>query len=156
MISITVNTLAGTYNILADADMELWLDANQIRSVYQDSTCNTPVTADLDPIGCIRDLSKNNNNGRQPAGTSRPQYRVAHQNGNNSMYFADDFLAIDNEANFDFTGNEFTIFMVTRSDSFSVSYETFFSKGDQSFSSKRQLSSNELRFETGASCRSIL
>lgn len=54
-----------------------WWDPSDLSTMFQDSAGLVPVTADGDPVGCIKDLSGNRNHMVQSTAGSRPIYRTA-------------------------------------------------------------------------------
>jgi hypothetical protein len=54
----------------------LWLDPSDFSTLFQDAAGTTPVTADSDPVGLIRDKSGNGNHLSQSTAGSRPLYKA--------------------------------------------------------------------------------
>jgi hypothetical protein len=61
--------------------LRLWLDANDISTLFQDAGRTIPVVADGNSIGGWSDKSGVGNHVIQPAGGNQPTYRVGIQNG---------------------------------------------------------------------------
>lgn len=69
----------------ASLNPDLWTDASNASSLFQNSNGTTPATADGDPVGYEGDQSVNANNATQSSGTLRPVLRTASINGRNSI-----------------------------------------------------------------------
>lgn len=62
--------------------LQLWLDASDPTTIYQDSNATTITIADGDPVGCWKDKSGNAKNATQTDGTKKPARTNNIQNGN--------------------------------------------------------------------------
>jgi len=58
------------------SDLDIWLDASDETTIYQDSAKTTLVTADSDPVGCWADKSGNGQDFIQATADNRPEYRL--------------------------------------------------------------------------------
>ena len=67
--------------------LQLWLDASDSTTLFQDSAATTPALADGDPIGCWKDKSGNNYHATQTDGTFKPLRKNAIQNAKNIIRF---------------------------------------------------------------------
>lgn len=63
------------------SDLSLWLDANDLSSLFQDSAKTTPVTANNDPVGAWADKSGNGRDATQATAGLRPTYLTGVANG---------------------------------------------------------------------------
>ena len=63
------------------ANLEIWLDANDISTLWQDSAKTTPVTADSDVVGAWEDKSGNGNDLTQVTTANKPLYKTGQANG---------------------------------------------------------------------------
>lgn len=54
-----------------------WYDPSDLSSMFQDSAMTTPVTANNDPVGAIRDKSGNGNHLLQATAANRPLYKTS-------------------------------------------------------------------------------
>lgn len=111
-ISPTISAnVAASFTPASISGLQLWLDASDSSSLFQDSGGTTPATADGDPVGRWADKSVNGSNGNQGDGTKKPVLKTAVKNGKNGIRFdgVNDLLegtvGIGN-------GNERTIFAV--------------------------------------------
>lgn len=57
-------------------ELKVWLDPSDLSTMYQDSGETTPVTADGQPVGLIKDKSGNNYHASQSVAAARPIYRT--------------------------------------------------------------------------------
>lgn len=67
--------------------LQLWLDANDSATLFQDSAGSTPALSDGDPIGRWADKSGNARHATQSDGTKKLALRTALQNGLNVSQF---------------------------------------------------------------------
>jgi hypothetical protein len=58
-------------------DNGVWLDPSDLSTMFQDAAGTTPVTANNDPVGLIRDKSGNGNHFTQSTTTKRPLYKTS-------------------------------------------------------------------------------
>ena len=58
-----------------NGELGAWYDPSDLTTMFQDSAGTTPVTADGQPVGLIRDKSGNNNHASQSVANKRPTYR---------------------------------------------------------------------------------
>ena len=74
--------------------LQLWLDASDASTLFQNSNGTTAATADGDPVGYWGDKSGNGRHATQSDGTKKPALKVANQNGKNTTLFdgSNDFL----------------------------------------------------------------
>jgi len=89
--------------LFANGEQGIWLDPSDLSTLFQDSSGTTPVTADGDPVGLIRDKSGNGNHASQATAASRPVYKT---DGTKSWLLfdgSDDFLVTPS---IDFTGGD--------------------------------------------------
>jgi hypothetical protein len=77
------------------AGLQLWLDASDSTTLFQNSDGTTPATADSDPIGYWGDKSRNGSHAIQTVSGNRPLLRTAVKNGKNVLRFTgvSDYLA---------------------------------------------------------------
>jgi hypothetical protein len=76
------------------APLELWFDANDLATLWQDSGRTTPVTADADPVGAWDDKSGNTRHATQAVAGTRPLYKTAQFGAKAGIDFvSSDFLA---------------------------------------------------------------
>jgi hypothetical protein len=78
------------------AGLTLWLDANDLTTLWQDSAKTTPVAADGDVVGAWEDKSGNANDGSQATAGLKPLYKTNIQNGKAIIRFdgVDDLLSL--------------------------------------------------------------
>ena len=67
--------------------LQLWLDASDSSTLYQNSNGTTAATADGDPVGYWADKSGNGRHATQSDGTKKAALKVSNQNGRNVNYF---------------------------------------------------------------------
>jgi hypothetical protein len=71
----------GVFTPLSVANLELWLDASDAATLFQDSAGTTAATANNDPVGRWSDKSGNGRNATQGTAGARPLLKTALQNG---------------------------------------------------------------------------
>lgn len=71
-----VGNLGGTFSPLALSPLA-WFDSSDLTTLFQDSAMTTPVTANNDPVGAIRDKSGNNRHLTQGTALARPLYKTS-------------------------------------------------------------------------------
>lgn len=69
------------------AGLEVWLDASDLSTLYQDSGGVTPVTDDGQTVGYWADKSGNGNDFSQGTAANEPRYDAAEINGRSALYF---------------------------------------------------------------------
>lgn len=81
------------YPQLTIPGLVMWIDASNIKSVFQNSD-GTTTANDESPVGYVTDLSGNENHAIQSTGAAMPTFKVGDQNGRPGLYFdgSDDFL----------------------------------------------------------------
>ena len=62
--------------LFAGGKQGVWYDPSKLSSLWQNAARTIPVMADGDPVGCIDDLSGNNNHAVQTTSAARPIYRT--------------------------------------------------------------------------------
>lgn len=62
--------------LFANGEQGIWLDPSDLSTMFQDSAGTTPVTADGDPVGLIRDKSGNGNHASRSTASLRPTYKT--------------------------------------------------------------------------------
>ena len=67
-------TCATSFSPLSLSGLKLWLDANDISTMFTNSGCTTPVASNNEAIGCWTDKSGNSNNLTQSSGGAMPHY----------------------------------------------------------------------------------
>lgn len=75
---------------LAPADitgLQLWLDASDATTLFQDSAGTTPVAANNDVVGLWRDKSGNSRHYSRTTTANKPLYKTAVQNGLSALSF---------------------------------------------------------------------
>ncbi len=80
-------TQIGTFLPTKISGLQLWLDASDSSTLFQDSNGTTPAMADGDPIGCWKDKSGNGYNVIQTDGTNKPSLSIAAKKGKNVISF---------------------------------------------------------------------
>jgi hypothetical protein len=73
----TSGVLFSPSELFKNGEKGAWYDPSDLTTMFQDSAGTTPVTADGQPVGLIRDKSGNNNHASQPVANKRPTYRQA-------------------------------------------------------------------------------
>lgn len=75
--------------------LDIWYDANDISTLFQDNAGSTPVTANNDAVGMLKDKSGNARHVTQATGTKKPLYKTGIQNGLPALQFdaTDDFMS---------------------------------------------------------------
>jgi len=93
-VRIKGKTLIGRFYPSLISGLQLWLDASDPSTLYQDSAATTPAVSDGDPVGCWKDKSGNAYHVIQTDGTNKPTLRTASLNGRNVLDFdgTNDFL----------------------------------------------------------------
>jgi len=61
--------------------LQLWLDASDISTLFQDDAKTTPVTADAQTVGAWADKSGSGNDATQSTADNEPTYNTGQQNG---------------------------------------------------------------------------
>lgn len=95
------------------AGCQLWLDGDDISTLYQDSGATTPVASDDDPVGYWGDKSGVGNHVTQATAGNRPTYKAGIQNSRDVLRFdgGDTLRRLDALG---FSGNPaMTVFIVT-------------------------------------------
>lgn len=67
--------------------MLLWLDGNDIATLYQNSACSTSVSSNDESVGCFKDKSGNDNHATNATGSNQPIYKTTNFNSKPSLYF---------------------------------------------------------------------
>ena len=67
--------------------LQLWLDASDASTLFQNSNGTTAATADGDPVGYWADKSGNGRNATQSDGTKKPALKIGIQNGRSTVLF---------------------------------------------------------------------
>jgi len=105
------------------SDLQLWLDASDSTTLFQDSAATTLAVNDGDPVGCWKDKSGYARHALQTDGTKKPLLKTSIKNSRNVILFdATNDVLTTNET---WTINFLTIFTVVKSISF-FSYHTVF------------------------------
>jgi len=94
--------------------LQLWLDADDIDTLFTESTKGTQVASDGDPVGAWDDKSGNNKDAIQATGVNRPTYKAPGMNGVPSLLWdgVNDYM--ENTFQNILSGNEaFTVFVVS-------------------------------------------
>jgi hypothetical protein len=73
-------------NLFTNGQRGAFYDPSDLSTLFQDSSGNTPVTSDGDPVGLMLDKSGNDNHAFQTDNTSRPVYKT---DGNLHWIFGD-------------------------------------------------------------------
>jgi hypothetical protein len=82
-------------NLFTNGQRGAFYDPSDLSTLFQDSSGNTPVTSDGDPVGLMLDKSGNDNHAFQTDNSNRPTYQT---DGNLHWIFGDgsnDFLITD-------------------------------------------------------------
>ena len=96
--------------LFKSGEQGLWLDPSDLSTMFQDAAGTTPVAADGDPVGLIRDKSGNGNDFKQTTDASRPLYKTDGTLHWLAFDGTDDFLV--SGATIDFSGGDkVSIFM---------------------------------------------
>jgi hypothetical protein len=107
--------------------LQLWLDASDADTLFQDSAGTTPATADNDPVGYWADKSGNGNHATQATTSAKPALKLAIQNGRNVVRFTtDDVLTIGDKL--DMRTNNILVFVVGKKAGVGATAETYFAK----------------------------
>jgi len=64
-------------DLFASGEQGAWYDPSDLTTMFQDSAGTTPVTADGQPVGLIRDKSGRNNHASQATAAKRPLYKTS-------------------------------------------------------------------------------
>jgi hypothetical protein len=75
-VSTSSLNVATSYLPTDISGLKLWLDAQDLTTLYQNSACTTAVAANNDPVGCWRDKSGNTNHSTQGTAGFRPLYKT--------------------------------------------------------------------------------
>lgn len=98
--------------VMPVTDEVIWLDSNDISSLFQDDTCTTAVSSNGQSVGCWKDKSGNNLKATQTTGTAKPTYNTNVLNTNMPV------LTYDGGDQLDMTvtatvNNNYSVFFVT-------------------------------------------
>ncbi|MCR9205494.1 MAG: hypothetical protein NXH75_13005, partial [Halobacteriovoraceae bacterium] len=95
--------------------LALWVDIDKAGSLFAEDSCSTAVTTNNSQVGCVKDISGNDNNLTVNASSNKPLFKTNSFNGKQALYFdgsTNEFL------NFDSTiSNIRTVFWVLKEDS---------------------------------------
>jgi len=92
LTSIVTFDLNVSFNPKVVTHLELWLDASESASVFQDSTCLSASVLDSDPVGCWKDLSLNGNDATMSTPSQAPLLDLTTNNASISFDGIDDFF----------------------------------------------------------------
>lgn len=120
--------------------IQLWLDANDASSLFQDDAGTTAVSSDGDPVGYWGDKSGNGNHVTQSASGNKPAYRpsVSNFNGKSAVDFGtDDVLEYVMGSSYQ---GPYTVFIALQSDDGSpTTNDAFFATDDNASTSSMQI-----------------
>ncbi len=104
--------------------LALWIDANDINTLYQDNSCSTTsVTSDNQGVLCVQDKSGNGNNATNASAANSPVYRSSLFNSKPSLYFDG---GLDQYLNFNSSiSNIRTVFWVIKEDNSNFGNSSF-------------------------------
>lgn len=127
---------------LVTTGLNLWLDANDISTLWQDSGFTTPVTADTQSVAGWQDKSGNARHFNQTlAATNFPTYRTNITGGKPAILFdgTDDYLSAAGANALAITnnGNGFTLMMAVYFGAAGTLYPTFYASTDASAAATR-------------------
>jgi len=117
--------------------LQLWLDASDASTLFQNSNGTTAASADGDPVGYWGDKSGNTNNTTQADGTKKPLLKLATQNSKNSVRFDgsnDNLKALTGGAN-----SNYTLFVVNKKLNATAANYMLFSMGEEVNGRRRSL-----------------
>jgi hypothetical protein len=117
--------------------LQLWLDASDASTLFQNSNGTTAASTDGDPVGYWGDKSPNINNTIQADGTKKPLLKLATQNGKNSVRFDginDNLKALTGGAN-----SNYTLFVVNKKLNATAANYMLFSMGEEVNGRRRSL-----------------
>jgi len=77
LIGGSTNPDAVITDLFASGEQGAWYDPSDLTTMFQDSAGTTPVTADGQPVGLIRDKSGRNNHASQATAAARPLYKTS-------------------------------------------------------------------------------
>lgn len=107
--------------------LALWIDVDKDGTIFAEDTCSTAVTTNNTQVGCIKDLSGNDNNLTVNATANKPVFKTNSFNGKQALYFDG---ATNEYLDFDSTiSNIRTVFWVLKEDSSNLG-DTAFLLGD--------------------------
>ncbi|MEM7370980.1 MAG: FG-GAP-like repeat-containing protein [Bacteroidota bacterium] len=120
--------------------IQLWLDANESGSIFQDDGGTTPVSSDGDPVGYWGDMSGNGNHVTQSSSGNQPVYRpsVSNFNGKGAIDFGTDDL-LEYVMGSSYQG-PYTVFIALQSDDASpATNDAFFASDNSSSTTSMQI-----------------
>lgn len=133
LVASTATIFSEPFDPAAIAGMSLWLDADDITTLYQDSAKTTQVTSSLDPVGCWADKSTNGWDFIQSDAAKKPTY-VTYQMNNKSVIKADGTEVLANAPNTNWTflhdNTASTVFIVYRVDAGGADEKIIFGTAD--------------------------
>lgn len=109
----------GEFSPLDIGGLQVWLDASDIDTLFQDSGATAPVTTNGDPVGLWQDKSGNGNSPGTDTGTFKPSYVTNFQNSlpgidfdgtNEILFFSGDSLNMMRDVGYGY------VFVVANSD----------------------------------------
>lgn len=130
-------TPKGSFSPASIGGLQLWLDASDASTLFQNSNGTTAASADGDPVGYWADKSGNTNNTTQADGTKKPLLKLATQNSKNSVRFDgsnDNLKALTGGAN-----SNYTLFVVNKKLNATVANYMLFSMGEETNGRRRCL-----------------
>jgi hypothetical protein len=136
--------------------LQLWLDASDSSTLWQDSVRTIPVTADNNLVGTWDDKSGNGNNVNQPVSTKRPRYRTAVLNSRPVLRFdgVDDWLTAGDKI--DALTSDIYIFAVakyrTAAPGSLVAKSTYSGKPNRYWLNRSNWEDGSSRLDTGFQC----
>jgi hypothetical protein len=77
----------GAFSPASISGLQLWLDASDASTLFQNSNGTTAASADGDPVGYWGDKSANGRHATQSDGTKKPALKLALENGRNAIRF---------------------------------------------------------------------
>ncbi len=129
------------------SSLQLWFDASDLGTLYQDNSCATAVTANSDPIGCWQDKGGNSNHALQPTANQRPTYdstgRAVNLDGSN------DWFDLQSNTGLPYGSSSRTALAVTRLDNISGTWRWIFAYGTPSTGQSYFLGRNGSTCATG-------
>ena len=88
--AVTTSSWQRLYLPSEHANIQFWLDSQDMNTLYQTGSCSSAVTSDDDPVGCWQDKSNNDNHSIQTTSNKMPSYNATDRSitfdGSNDFY----------------------------------------------------------------------
>lgn len=162
MLAVRMKQAAAGASSFSPSDisgLQLWLDANDLTTLWQDSGASTPVASDGDPVGAWTDKSTNGYLPIQATTGNKPTYKTGIQNGLPVLRFdGGDFLEATFNAFFQ-PGTLFVVYQSTNDEEVGCLYDGYLASSPandiQIFSDTRTATKRHANWRAGAADKFI-